>query len=347
MTKKCAYRGKVVDNMGKSTKLYGGARAARIVLCVLVVLLIALLGCRKKGDSIVLAGDGTRLSSDEIDRDPFALLPGGVIGLGTINTKVALQSELGAASRNLIQALIPLGPEANFDVGRDVEKVLIGLYSMQGADVAIIVQGSLDPEAIRNAAMSGKPNAFGQTLTRVEYANNDVFVSGDVGFVVVTKRTMIAGNEAGMRRALDRIRDKRVHREVPDWMLDFVQEPKASIALVGDLSTDPVVRGASHKLPFVNGLTLVRVLGNFESPGLNLAGTMSYPDMESANRAVPAFEQLGQLASFARLLSLIGIQPPIQDMQVKADGQDVKFVAAVNVQGATAIMNWGASMLRK
>lgn len=321
----------------------GAALVAATALCAVLG-----SGCAKKGDSVVLAGDGTRLSSAEIDRDPFALLPSGVIGLGTVDTKVAMTSTLGSATRNLLQTLIPLGPEANFDVGRDIDRVLLGLYSMQGADVALILQGSLDPEAIRNAAMSGKPNAFGQTLTRVEYAGNDVFVAGDVGFVVVTSRTMIAGNEAGIRRTLDRIRDKRVRRDVPDWMVDFLyHQEKAKLAFVADLSTDPIVRGASQQLPFVNGLAQVQVLGNFESPGLNLAGTMSYPDTDRAAQAAPAFEQLGRLASFARLLSIIGIQPPIENLRTRVDGKDVKFVAAVNVQGAAAIMNWAAASLRR
>jgi len=318
-------------------------------LLLLSVMLLAVLGCgcTKKGDSIVLAGDGTRLSSEEIDRDPLALLPAGVAGLVHIDARAAFQSDLGGPTAKFIQAMMPLGPESNFDPARDVKRVVIGIYSLQGADIAMVVQGNLDPDAIRTAATSGRPTALGVPLTRLEYANNDLYVAGDIGFVVVTKQTMIAGNETGIRRTLDRIRDKRVRREVPDWMASLIDDPKASIVGVADLSTDPVVRGAAQQTPFLNGLTVVRVLGNFEPPGINLAGSLTYPDADTAKTASTSLDQLAQLTSYARLLSLLGIQPPIQNLQVRAEERDVQFIAAVNVQGAGRLMEWWAGSLRR
>lgn len=211
----------------------------------------------------------------------------------------------------------------------------------------MIVQGNFDPDAIRTAATMGRTNSLGVRLTRLEYANNDLFVAGDVGFVVVTRQTMIAGNETGIRRTLDRIRDKRVRREVPDWMASLVDDPKASIVGVGDLSTDPVVRGAAQQTPFLNGLTVVRVLGNFEPPGINFAGSITYPDNATASAAGASLDQLGQLTSYANLLAIIGIQPPIQNLQVRVEQRDVQFIAAVNAQGAAQMLDWGAGMLAR
>lgn len=324
-------------------------RASRWTFVMLVAVLLSLLaaGCNKQGDSVVMAGDGTRLSSEEIDRDPLALLPPGVIGLVHVDAQAAFQSQMGPSTRKLIQAAMPLGPEANFDPGRDVRRVVVGLYSLQGADAAMIVQGNFDPDAIRTAASLGRPNALGVRLTRLEYANNDLFVAGDVGFVVVTRQTMIAGNETGIRRTLDRIRDKRVRREVPDWMATLVDEPKASVVGVADLSTDPVVRGASQQTPFLNGLTVVRVLGNFEPPGINFAGSLTYPDNATAQSAGASLDQLGQLTSYANFLAIIGIQPPIQNLQVRVEQRDVQFIAAVNAQGAAQMLDWGAGMLSR
>ncbi|MFW5740625.1 MAG: hypothetical protein ACOC1F_09705 [Myxococcota bacterium] len=320
----------------------------KLVALVVVGLVLSLVsGCNKQGDSVVMAGDGTRLSSEEIDRDPLALLPPGVIGLIHVDAQAAFQSQMGPSTRKLIQAAMPLGPEANFDPGRDVKRVIVGLYSLQGADAAMIVQGNFDPDAIRTAATMGRTNSLGVRLTRLEYANNDLFVAGDVGFVVVTRQTMIAGNETGIRRTLDRIRDKRVRREVPDWMASLVDDPKASIVGVGDLSTDPVVRGAAQQTPFLNGLTVVRVLGNFEPPGINFAGSITYPDNATASAAGASLDQLGQLTSYANLLAIIGIQPPIQNLQVRVEQRDVQFIAAVNAQGAAQMLDWGAGMLAR
>lgn len=317
------------------------------IFLTLAILVFTLTACTKKGDSIVLAGDGTRLSSEEIDRDPLALLPSGVAGLVHIDARTALQSELGRPTTKLIQSMMPLGPESNFDPGRDVRRVIVGLYSLQGADVAVVVQGSFDPDAIHMAASSGRPTALGVPLTRLEYANNDLFVAGDVGFVVVTKQTLILGNETGIRRTLDRIRDKRVRRDVPDWMASLIDDPKASVVAVADLSTDPIVHSAAQQTPFLHGLTVVRILGNFEPPGLNLAGTFTYPDASAAQTASTSLEQIAQLSSYARLLSLLGIQPPIQDLKVRVVDQDVQFIAAINVQGASSLMEWWASSLRR
>ena len=304
------------------------------------------MGCTKKGDSVVLAGDGSRLSSEEIDRDPLALLPSGVVGLVHIDGPQTFQSSLGAPAAKLFQAFMPLGQESNFNATRDVRRVIIGLYSLQGADIAMIVQATLDPYAIRNTANSGRPTALGPPLTRVEYANNDVYVVGDFSFVVVTRRTLIIGNETGIRRTLDRIRDKRVRREVPNWMADLMDNPKAAIVAAADLGTDPVVRAGAQKIPFLSGLSTVSIVGNYEPPGLRLDGTFSYPDSAIASSAAPSLSQVAGLSSYMQLLSIVGMQTPIQRIDVHPKGSNVEFVAAINSRGAGQLMDWWAGLLR-
>jgi len=49
---------------------------------------------------------------------------------------------------------------------------------------------------------------------------------------------MLLGNETGMRRALDRIRDGRVRREVPEWMTNLMANPQASMVFAGDLTNN-------------------------------------------------------------------------------------------------------------
>ena len=69
---------------------------------------------------------------------------------------------------------VPLGPEANFDPKRDIKRVILGLYSLQGADVAVVIQGTFDPDAIRSAASRGAMTPLGVPLTRLEYAGNEL-----------------------------------------------------------------------------------------------------------------------------------------------------------------------------
>lgn len=326
-------------------RAFSGTKSVLMFLALCVLTLVA-PGCPKAGDSVVLAGDGTRLSSEEIDRDPLALLPSGPIGLVYVDAQAAFSSDLGPAVAALVSHAVPLGPEANFDAKRDVRKVYMGLYSLQGADVAAVVQGTFDPDAIRTAAGRGAMTALGVPLTHLEYASNDLYTAGGVGFVVVTKGTAVAGNETGIRRVLDRIRDKRLRRDVPDWMASLVETPKASIVGVADLSTEPQVSATAQQFPFLNGLTVVRVLGNFEPPGINFAGSLTYPDTASAQRASASLQQLSQLTAYTSLLALIGIRPPIQNLQVRTEQKDVQFIVAVDSQSAASLLDMTGRSIR-
>jgi len=323
-------------------------RSRRGLLVVMAALLIAVCvqGCPKQGDSVVLAGDGTRLSSEEIDRDPLALLPGGPVGLVYLDAQAAFQSDLGPAAARLISHVVPLGPDANFDAKRDVRKAYIGAYSLQGADLAVVVQGTFDPDAIRTAADRGVMTALGVPLMHLEYARNDLYTAGGVGFVVVTRSTAVTGNETGIRRVLDRIRDKRVRRDVPSWMASLVETPKASMVGVADLSSEPQISATAQQFPFLGGLTIVRVLGNFEPPGINFAGSLTYPDPASAERAAESLQKVSQLTAYTNLLALIGIRPPIQNMQVRTEQKDVQFIVAVDSQSASSLLDLTGRSIR-
>lgn len=302
--------------------------------------------CSRQGDSLVLSGDGSRLSAEEIDKDPIALLPGGAIGLGYVDAQAAYQSQMGAAFASFTAAALPLGPESNFDARRDVQKVWLGFYSLQGADVAAVVQGNFDPEAIKASVGRGTPTMLGAPLTKLNYAGNDVYVAGDVGFVVATKHTVIAGNETGIRRVLDRIRDKRVRRDVSEWMLQLIETPKASIVGVADLTTQGSVAAAAQQAPFLSGLKVARVLGNFQPPGINFAGALTYPDAATAASGGQSLQQLAQLASWTSLLALIGIKPPIQEMKVNVEKTDVQFIISIDSQGASGLLDAMSQAMR-
>jgi len=319
----------------------------RALLAVVTLSFASLVSsCSHKGDSLVLSGDGSRLSSEEIDKDPIALLPGGAIGLAYVDAQAAYQSQMGAAFASFTASALPLGPESNFDAKRDVSKVYLGFYSLQGADVAAVVQGNFDPDAIKASVGRGTPTMLGAPLTKLSYAGNDLYVAGDVGFVVATKHTVIAGNETGIRRVLDRIRDKRVRRDVSEWMLQLIETPKASMVGVADLTTQGSVAAAAQQLPFLNGLQVARVLGNFQAPGINFAGALTYPDAATAAAGGQSVQRIAQLASYTSLLALLGIKPPIQDMQVKTEKNDVQFIIAIDAQGASGMLDAMSQAMR-
>jgi hypothetical protein len=171
-----------------------------------------------------------------------------------------------------------------------------------------------------------------------KYAGNDVYTAGNVGFTVVTAHTMLVGNETGMRRALDRIRDGRVRREVPEWMTKLMDNPQASMLLAGDLTNQPHVAAMAKAAPFLNGLMNFRVIGNFQPPGVNLAGTLSYPDATSAVAGANALRGAGQMAGAMNVLAFLGLGSPLKDLQVQAQDADATFVIAVDGQNLVRLL---------
>jgi len=286
-------------------------------------------GCAKK-ESIVVAGGDHHLSASEIDGDPLALLPGGPVGVGYLNVTACLTSSLGAAVQRASQRLIPLTPEMNFEPSRDLKKLTIAVYSLQGADVAAVAQGTFNAAAIEQAVARKAVTAFGQPLQKAEYAGNTLYLSGDVGLVLLTPQTALVGNPAGVRRALERLRDGRIRREIPDWANDVLQAPGGQVAVAADFTNQPLAQEVVRQAKFLNGLRTLRLVGTFESGGgLNLAGSVSYPDEASAASANEQVRAVGQLTT---LLSLFGGSSLLRSLQTTVREKDLQFTVILDGQ---------------
>src|SRR4051812_42367719 len=98
-------------------------------------------------------------------------------------------TSFGPDVSRIAQALIPLGPESNFIPSRDVMRIFTGVYAMQGADFCAVVQGNFDVDRIRAAADSRAATPRGTPLVKTHYADNDIFTTGNMGFVVLTQHT--------------------------------------------------------------------------------------------------------------------------------------------------------------
>jgi hypothetical protein len=307
---------------------------------LLTVLVAAFLGaCKHKdGDSIAVTGDGARLSAEAIDKDPLALLPAGIVVLGWTNVQAFFASSFGNEANRLAAKYVPLGQDAGFVPQRDLRTLVGGVYSLAGADAVAVAQGDFNPDLIRASADRHAMTPLGVPLVHSKYAGNDVYTAGNVGFTVVTNHTMLVGNETGMRRALDRIRDGRLRREVPEWMTKLMENPQASMVFAGDRMNQPHVAAAARTVPFLNGLMNFRVLGNFQPPGVNLAGTLTYPDAASAAAGASALRNVGQMAGAMNVLALFGLGSPLQNLQVQSQDADATFVAAVDGQGLVRLL---------
>jgi len=221
-----------------------------------------------------------------------------------------------------------------------VKRIYGATYAMQGADICALIQGTFDTEAIRRAAQRSASTPSGSPIVETSYAGNVLYTVANVGFAILTPNTILSGNETAMRRALDRLRLGRLDHSLAPWMHELFATQGASLVLVGDLTNQTVVEAASPRLPFLAGLRLVRVLGNFRDPGANLVGSLTYLDEATAGQGVVALNQLPQLGSFLNLLSIFGFGPRIPTLTVAQQGKDVAFAVSIDSATATLLLDF-------
>jgi hypothetical protein len=305
----------------------------KLALFLFLAALVA-LGCGSSTkDGVTLRSpDGTT----DVDADPLALLPGSAVVLGAADAKAFFASGVvGAQMAQLTEKLVPIGDEAGFKPSRDVDKVYVGVYALQGADVAGVLVGRFDEEKIRKAAEAHVQVKGGGALVASPYAGRTLYTVSNVGFAVLSPKTALAGTETGIRRALDRIRDGRVKRDHNPWMIQTLETPGAAAAVAADFSGQQIPGSVMQQLPlpWLQGMKAARVLASFKDNGTQVAGSFTYGD---GNQAGAAAAHLRQAQSLTMLLTMIGLK--IQNMDIQTDQSDVKFSMAVDDQSMRVLL---------
>ncbi|HEY6078305.1 MAG TPA: hypothetical protein VIW29_05850, partial [Polyangiaceae bacterium] len=79
---------------------------------------------------------------------------------------------------------------------------------------------------------------------------------------------------------------------------------------------------------------------NFAPPGVNLAGTLVYPDDESARvGAGQVGETRAMLDTYTPFLALLGIPQPVRKLQADAVGKEGHFVAGIDAVAVAALLS--------
>jgi hypothetical protein len=286
-------------------------------------------GCGGSGQEVIVkTADGHGLTAEDIDRAPLALLPPDGFAWAHVDVTRAAQSSVGQRLLDYAESRVPIPPETGFVPRRDLTRVVLAAYSLQGVDFAGVASGTFDPERIARVAAEPSSAAPPMRLVESEYAGRKLYTVQNVGFVVLTPHTLLFGNETGIRRSLDRIQEGRARNELPGWVSELLAAPAAHFVTGFDLSTGPVATAVAPRLAFLRGAQIARVLGNFEPPGLNLAGTITYPDEQSAaNGAADLQRQGSNVALAARLL---GLGKPIKKLEAQPAGNGAEFVIALD-----------------
>lgn len=307
---------------------------ARALLAVLAT--VWLLACGRGPEIILRTANGVEVTAEQIDREPLWLLPPGGVGWFHLQVDQAARTELGQYVLRDLKARFPLPESAGFSLERDVAKLSVATYSMKGLDFAGVATGRFDPQRIAAAALEHRGGAFSPQLTRSEYAGRTLFTTLSVGFVVVTPQTAIFGNEVGIRRCLDRIAESRVNDDLPAWVKELLATPNAAFSAGVDLSASAMTAALPDRLLPLQGASMARAVGNFEPPGINLAGTISHIDHQAARGSANGLLQAGGSVNiYGRLL---GFGQPIRKLETQAVGNDTQVVLAVDASAIELLM---------
>jgi hypothetical protein len=111
-------------------------------------------------------------------------------------------------------------------------------------------------------------------------------------------------------------------------MIEVVENKEAAFAVAADFRKTPLKNISIGPIRFggLQGLEVVRVLGDFKAPGLNAAGTLTYGSDADAEGGVAGLVRIEKLlAGFSNMAPV----PKLRGFEAKQSGKDVqtKFAA--------------------
>jgi hypothetical protein len=290
---------------------------ARCLAALLLSLLVACAG----GETGAPPRTATAATEDQLDGDPLALLPPGPILVVAIDARAVVDSRsLGSDIAVLADRLVPPGAEVGFSPLHDVDRIVLGSYSLEAADIVAVLRGRFDAAQIVRVA--------GGALVSTPYADRQIYTTGSFGFTLLTPRTALVGTVAGLHRALDRIHDARLKTELPPWMVDSLTAKDAAFGLGADLGGAPLsgLKGLPIP-PWLAAIKTARAVGDLRDPGMNVAGTVTFDDPARAASGAEGMRQLGALVNAA---ALAGVAPQLRNLTLAAEGANVQVKFAVD-----------------
>ena len=112
-------------------------------------------------------------------------------------------------------------------------------------------------------------------------------------------------------------------------MAELLLDPKPAFALGGAIAKQGVGLAASEQVPFLSGVSRLRMLGNFQTPGINVVGTLDYGDADAANRGAASLVQMRELAALVTFLSPFGGAVPT-NLDVRVNETQVSFASSLD-----------------
>jgi hypothetical protein len=274
------------------------------------------------------------VTPESLEKDPLALFPGGALGMFAIDLRAFYTSQsAGPVAAQVVEKYFPIGAEAGFSASRDLDRMTGGIYSMQGVDVLATLVGRFDEAKIAQAAQAKTQTHWGVPVVASTYANRTMYTVADAGFTVISPHLVLAGTKTTIKRALDRMRDARLGHDAPAWMIQTIQTPAAAAVLALNLDSQkggiPLASiTGSIPLKGTDGLTALRLLGNFQAPGMHVAGSATYVDEAHAKAGGDGLKALSASTLFSVAMSALGVS--VRDLAITPVQSDAQIAFTVD-----------------
>jgi hypothetical protein len=270
----------------------------------------------------------------DLDADPLALLPPSAVVVATFDMRAIFDSgPVGAQLAGIVSKLLPLGAEAGFDAHRDIDRVALASYATGGLDLVAVFSGRFDEEKISHVGATPQ----GVAIARGSYGGRTTYTAGSVEYALLTTKTLVAGSGDSVRRLLDRVQSGTLDRAMAPWMSQTLESKGAQMAAAADFETQPVAVAAlgSVNLAWLKGLRIARVLGNFASPGVNVAATLTYAGHDEVQAAADGVRSVDVWLNMLGPL-LGGVR--LQDFEVTTDALDLRCKFALDDQALRSVL---------
>jgi hypothetical protein len=310
-----------------------------MLACVGVMAAVACGGGAGK-EGAVVPKTTAALSSEQIDKDPLILFPSNAIAIGTLDAKAFYASKtLGPEVAKLAEQYSPIGAEAGFSASKDLDRITFASYSLSGVDVLAVLSGRFDGTKLAQLAKTHGAAKSGSPIVESTYGGRTLYTVDNVGFAILTDKIVLAGTETAIRRAIDRIHDARGHRDVFPWMLEVVETAGAVLAIAGDFKNQPLSGAAVQgmHIPATDGLTAARVLGTFQEPGMQLAGSLTYDSEANAQKGQAGFDKV--VLMYRAYAGMSGTLPQLRDVTTTVEKTDVQVKFSIDDQSLRTFLS--------
>ena len=107
-----------------------------------------------------------------------------------------------------------------------------------------------------------------------------------------------------------------------------------------DLDAQAVPAAFRTQAGFLQNLRAAQLVGNFRSPGVNIAGTLTYDSPAHAERAVEqVLEFEKDLGKYQLLLTALQISQPIRSLDANPTGKGAQVVARFDGSAVASILD--------